>query len=201
MPITVSRTSGTKSSKTVADTEWILRLTDGTATKYEVSNGDTKIANLSFDGATLATQPEMNISIEKLSEDNVPKDDNEEKCKTNQNAITVSKAGNVYNVSGSLNDMQEYQSTDPEHQEANHKWFGLIIATGESDITNVSVDDNKLTDEDVADADSVKAPKGSFILWLEADTIKDAPCEMTLKVDGKADTKIKITFKDTSADG
>ena len=53
-PITVKRTSGTKSEKTVSDTEWILRLTDGTETKYQISSGDTIIANLNFAGATLA---------------------------------------------------------------------------------------------------------------------------------------------------
>lgn len=200
-PITVKRTSGETAEKTVADTKWILRLTDGTATKYEISSGKTRIANLNFDGATLAAQPEMSIGIEKLSEDNVPKDENEEQCKTNQGAITVSKAGNVYNVSGDLSGMQEYESTDAGQKDAAHKWFGLIIATGESDIKNVTVDDNKLTEKDIADAESVSAPAGSFILWLKADVVKDTPRELTLKADGKADTKIKITFEDTSADG
>ena len=176
-------------------------MADGTDTKYEISSGDTKIADLGFDGASLASSPEMSVTVEKISDDNVPKDDNAEKCKANQNAITVSKAGNEYNVSGNLSEMQEYKSTNAEQQDAEHKWFGLIIDTGESDIKNVSVDDKKLTDEDVADATSVGAPAGSFILWLKADIVKDEPRTLKMKVDGKADTSIKITFKDTGANG
>lgn len=50
-PITVQRKGG--KAKTQADTEWILRLTDDTATEYDVSFEQTKIAHLTFTGATL----------------------------------------------------------------------------------------------------------------------------------------------------
>ena len=53
-PITVERMSGGKSTKTANDTEWILRLTDNTETKFKISQGSTVIANLDFSGATLA---------------------------------------------------------------------------------------------------------------------------------------------------
>lgn len=53
-PITVQRKGGEK--KTAKDTEWILRLTDNTATEYDISSGKTKIAHLTFSGATLASE-------------------------------------------------------------------------------------------------------------------------------------------------
>ena len=52
-PITVKRTSGSKSEKTVSDTEWILRLTDGKQTTYQILSGDSVIAELNFENATL----------------------------------------------------------------------------------------------------------------------------------------------------
>lgn len=200
-PITVKRTSTSASAKTVTDTEWILRLTDGTDTKYEISSGDTKIADLSFDGASLASSPEIKANVEKVSDSNVPQDSNAEKCKVNQNAITVSKSGNEYSVSGNISEMQEYRSTDPGQQDADHKWFCLIIDTGETDIQNVTVDGNKLTAKDVEEATSVGAKAGSFVLWLKADVLKDSPRTLKMQVDGKADTTIKITFKDVGDNG
>lgn len=192
-PITVKRTSGTPSEKTVNDTEWLLRLTDGTATKYEFSNEGMKIFDLTFTGATLSTKPEMEVGTDPLTEDNVPKDKNAEAAKKNQKAISVKQVGDNYEVSAKLADMQEYESTDPS-QSGQHKWFALIIDTGEDDIKKVKVNGQQLTEQDVKDATSVGAKAGSFVLWLEADTIKDAPVVLTLSVDGKADRKIKITL-------
>ena len=52
-PITVKRTSGSKSEKTVSDTEWILYLTDAKQTTYQILSGDSVIAELNFESATL----------------------------------------------------------------------------------------------------------------------------------------------------
>lgn len=62
--ITVRRKGGT--AKTQADTEWIVRLSDGKATEYDVSSGGTKIAHLDFAGANLASAPLM-VSRKKKS--------------------------------------------------------------------------------------------------------------------------------------
>lgn len=49
--ITVQREGG--DAKTVADTEWILRLTDGNKTEYNITCGDVQIAHLDFSGAII----------------------------------------------------------------------------------------------------------------------------------------------------
>lgn len=55
-PITVKRTSGGTSEKTATDLNWVLRLTDGTDTTYEISSEGNIIAVLDWLGATLAKE-------------------------------------------------------------------------------------------------------------------------------------------------
>lgn len=200
-PITVRRTSDSKSEKTSIDTEWILRLPDKTNTKYQITSENTEIANLSFTGAVLAENSELNVTIEKIKETDIPQDANKSACAINQKAIEVVKSGNNYTVRASLKSMQEYTSTDSKQKDKPYKWFGLIVNTGEKDIKSVSIDNYKFKDTDVKEAASVKADAGKFVLWLKAESVKKTPSSFTLKVSGKADTKIVIAFEDTDADG
>lgn len=202
-----------KTVKEAQDLDWVLRVADNNSTfKFEVVDAvgiaampiaaaTTTLFTLNFKKATLkksdVPESEMTISVEKLANANVPKDANEVASKANQDAITVGNSGNDYTVSGKLADMQAFTSTDPL-QSGEHKWIGLIINTGEDDITKVTVDGSSLTEEDVADADSVNAPKGSLILWLRAEEVVSAPRSLKFKTDGKKETTVKITFEDTT---
>lgn len=55
--ITVKRTSnGGGTPTTAANTEWVLRLTDGVGTKYAINYSNILVATLDFSGATLITE-------------------------------------------------------------------------------------------------------------------------------------------------
>ena len=55
--VTVERTSGTGGKKKSAnDTEWVLRLTDGTATTYKITADAVPDLTLNFAGATLKSK-------------------------------------------------------------------------------------------------------------------------------------------------
>ena len=71
--------------------------------------------------------------------------------------------------------MEEYLSSDPSQQDAPHKWFAILIGTGDDDIRNVSFNNTRLTDKDVLDrddmlkADGTAASADEFVLWLNTE--------------------------------
>lgn len=111
--ITVKRTSGNKSEKTVVDTEWILRLTDNEKTEFDVSSEDTKIAHLTFAGASLGTA----VSV-------IPQDHNLGKYKKTVNELVTpdTKINADGSVTGTLKHIDNWSEfgTDPAKQSGNY---------------------------------------------------------------------------------
>ena len=184
-----------------APVKYIVTAEDGKTTKdYMVT--------VTVENTPVVPEPNyMNVSVKKLENTNVPADGNKVNCKANQDAITVALApvtaeGKLeVTVSGSLVDMKEFTSKNTEQASVASKWIGLIVETGETSIVGVKVDGIALTEADVTEADSVKAPKGSFILWLRAEQVVTTPRTLTLSADGKKPVEVTIRFEDTSSKG
>lgn len=195
-PITVT---SKKAAKTASETEWVLRVSGQDATfKFEAN--DEELFTLKFTTTTMGEPPLLDASATVLSADNVPKDNNQEAAKANQQAISISNDGLTYTVSGDLEALQEYKSTDPT-QSGQHKWIGIVIDTGEDDITKVKVDSKALTAKDVQDATDVGASAGSFILWLRAEDVVINSRKLKLSMEHKSDTTITIKFTNTHIGG
>ena len=154
---------------------------------------------------TEPSEPEesyMNVSAEKLK--TAPDDNNQSDSQANQDAITVTtdgtKAGKLLiTVSGDLSKLKSFASTNESQGTA--KWIGLIVNTGETDITKVKIGGEALTEEDVKDADSVGAEKGKFVLWLKAEKLVMSPRILVLSTEGKKDVTVTISFDDTASSG
>lgn len=114
--------------------------------------------------------------------DNAVKNQDNTIVEQNGNEITISE------VSGEQ--WVEYNSDNPA--QGRHEWVGLIIDTGEKDITKVTVDGNRLTQDDVNEAASVGAGAGKFVLWVKAEDTEHYPRTMVLGTEGKEDTEITI---------
>ena len=138
-------------------------------------------------------------TVTALAAENVPEDTNKTVCAENQGAIKVTKAGDAYTVTGNLGELNSFTSTNTEQDDKPYKWIGLVVATGQDDITKVKYGGTLMTAADVADADSVKAPKGSFVLWLKVDAVVSTGASFTLSQDGRADKTVTINFVDTNA--
>ena len=108
----------------------------------------------------------------------------------NQDDVTVTQDGNTITVSGRVNELNSFASTDPNQGTA--KW------TGESDITKVTYNGSALTQADVEDAASVGQGAGKFILWIKAEVVAETPKTFTLGTQGKEDTTITVIVEDTS---
>ena len=126
-----------------------------------------------------------------------PTDANATESQANQDAVTVAQTGNAVTVTGNLEELNSYASTNSAQGTA--KWVGLVVATGESDITNVYYNGAKLAQADVDDANSVNAPAGSFVLWIKAEDVAATAKTFTLKTDSTQLTTITVNFTDTSA--
>ena len=86
----------------------------------------------------------------------------------NQNMIAVAQAGSniVVAVNGELN---SFASSDPTQGVG--QWIALEIVTGLDDITKATYNGTPLTAADVAEAESLGFPAGSFVLWVKAEKL------------------------------
>ena len=81
-------------------------------------------------------------------------------------------------------ELTESQSSDPA--QGTHKWLGLEIGTGISDITKVKYSGESLTSADATEAASVGCQEGSFVLYVRAEELIQTPKQISLKADGYA---------------
>ena len=118
----------------------------------------------------------------------MPDDVNKVNSQENQNRISVIEIDDsTYGVEISeepLLPLATFKSTNP-NQTGEKDWIGLVVKTGLDDITKVKYNGNALTTQDVAEADSVKLDKGSFILWVPYSNL---PKEFTLSYKNESKT-------------
>lgn len=105
-------------------------------------------------------------------------------------SIVMNKLTNTITVSGDINDLVSYTSSNPE--QGSHKWVGIGIKTGLDSVDGVSVNDNVL-DTSADEAARINGlSKGSFVFWFKADTDGSG---RTLRVSkGDISSEVKIVF-------
>lgn len=116
----------------------------------------------------------------------------------NNNCIkSISVNGDTATLKVDMARLQSYDSSNPSQGKA--KWVGLIIETGEDTLENVTYNGTALTAADIAEATSVGAPAGAFVLWLKADVVQTTPKTITIgTVDGSKEPR-KVTIKIVAA--
>lgn len=97
----------------------------------------------------------------------------------NQDKVTITQIGNKITVTANK-ELEEFLSTDPTQADAEHQWVALAIETGADDITKVTYNGKYLTAADVADANSLGLPAGSFVLWIKAEEVAITPKKIVL---------------------
>lgn len=120
---------------------------------------------------------------------------NYEKAIKNQNEALVDKVSdNYYLIEADFGDLEKYVSTNLS-QPGEHYWLGLVIDTGEATIIGSKFNGYAFTEDDVAEADFYRAPKGSFIFWVKLDEYLNRT--FILERDSK-ETGINIRVKNTA---
>ena len=114
-----------------------------------------------------------------------------EQAQANQNITNIVQNGNTITISEQDGEQWgEYASSNPD--QGTHEWVGLIIDTGEKDITKVTFNGELLTQADVEEAASVHAGAGKFVLWVKADDTAAYPRAIKLGTEGKEETTITV---------
>ena len=99
--------------------------------------------------------------------------------------MTVSQNGNNVVISGSLDALNSFASTNPNQGTA--KWIGLDLGTNVDDITKLTWNGSPLGAEDVAEAASVGLGAGHIIFWAKAEQLP-----RTIKIGGEGYTEAEI---------
>jgi len=103
-------------------------------------------------------------------------DVSQSESQANQDEIVVTSENNTINIATDVNGLEEFTTID-----GTHKWIGLVIDTGDSDIANVTLN-----------GEAVSVLGGKFKLWLDAESV--FPKTYTIAADGHLDTTITITL-------
>ena len=121
--------------------------------------------------------------------------DNATASAENQTALSISQSGYIVTVSGGLSGLNSFSmSNNPDDT---HKWACLVIDTGESDITTVSVNGDMLTAGDVASAALVDVSSGSYALWIDTEEVINMPITLTFATSNKTSVSLVFRFSDT----
>ena len=84
----------------------------------------------------------------------------------------------------------EFDSSNPA--QGIHKWIGILISTGLSDITKIKYNDYQLTQDDVLESATVGGTDGDIIMWLKCDEIVETPKLFTLWSSGYEETEFMV---------
>ena len=117
---------------------------------------------------------------------------NKEQSQANQDAVTVSQSGNEIVISGSLEALNSFSSTNPSQGSA--KWVGIDLGLNLSSIVGATWNGSALTEDDVAEAASVGLGDGHIIYWGRADSLALAPKTITIGAEGYESAEITVSF-------
>jgi hypothetical protein len=103
--------------------------------------------------------------------------------------VTITQTGNDIYIK--VDDGETLNSYELVKTAEEGQWIALLVETGEDDITKITYDGNYLTAEDVAEATSMGAPAGSFILWVKAENL---PKTFVLGGEGKESKTFTVSL-------
>jgi hypothetical protein len=109
----------------------------------------------------------------------------------NQSQVSdVTIADSIITVTVDVDELVEFDSANPA--QGIHKWIGILISTGLSDITKIKYNGYQLTQADVTEAASVGGTDGDIIMWLKCDEIIETPKLFTLWSSGYDETEFMV---------
>ena len=93
-----------------------------------------------------------------------------------------------------VDELTAFPSSVPE--QGTHKWIGLEIKTGLTNVVGIKYNGYALTSDDASEATSVGCSNGSFVLYIKADEVVDTPKVFTLAKPGYKDVKVTVKVTD-----
>lgn len=107
-------------------------------------------------------------------------------------AITIKEG--VITVAVPVSELTPFASSNPA--QGTHKWVGMAITTGLSDISAIKYNGYQLTQEDVTEAVAVGCSAGDIVMWLKCDEIVNTPKIFTLWASGYLETTLTVVISE-----
>ena len=107
----------------------------------------------------------------------------------NQDNIVVQRNNNSINIIGALDSLRTFNIDNEEK-----KWIGLDIEANTLSIVNLTLNGNRLTDDDVANASSVGLDENHILYWVSAEDIYTTPETITIAKDGAGEISLTFNF-------
>ena len=120
---------------------------------------------------------------------------NKEQSQANQDAVTVTQDGSNVTISGNLNALNTFASTNAA--QGSGKWIGLDIATDLDSIVGATWNGSALSQADVDEAASVGLGAGHIVFWGKAAALA-AGRTITIGAADHEDAVFTITFVNTA---
>ena len=151
-----------------------LNQPDSTASTVAALKDDFNGLIMKLKNAGLMKADTWNLSVTKapITTEGHPITENQSKV----SAVTI--ADGVIRVTVDVDELVEFDSLNPA--QGIHKWVGILITTGLTDITKIKYNGYQLTQADVNEAASAGGSAGDIIMWLKCDEIIKTPKLFTL---------------------
>ena len=161
-----------------------------TATTVAGVKDDFNSLLLKLKDAGLMTPDAWNVSVSKIS---TPNGDD---LIANQSKVTgIAIADNIITVSVPVKDLVAFPSSNPA--QGTHKWVGMLITTGLTDITAVKYNGSQLTAADATEATTVGGSAGDIVMWLKCDEIINTPKVFTLWASGCPEATFTVVIAES----
>ncbi|MGI5964060.1 MAG: hypothetical protein ACOX7N_10255 [Lawsonibacter sp.] len=105
-------------------------------------------------------------------------------------AITIQDG--VITVAVPVSELIAFPSSNPA--QGTHKWIGMAITTGLSDISAVKYNGSQLTAADATEAAAVGGSAGDIVMWLKCDEIINTPKVFTLWASGYPEATFTVVI-------
>ena len=164
-----------------------------TATTVAGVKDDFNALLLKLKDAGLMTPDAWNVSVSKIS---TPSGDD---LIANQSKVTgIAIENNIITVSVPVKDLVAFPSSKPA--QGTHKWVGMNITTGLSDITAIKYNGSQLTAADVTEAATVGGSAGDIVMWLKCDEIVNIAKVFTLWSTGYPEETFTVVITEPVAE-
>lgn len=159
---------------------------DSTATTVSALKDDFNglIVKLKDAGLMKANTWSLSVAKATITEEGAPITENQSKV----SAVTI--ADGIISVTVDVEELVEFKSDNPN--QGTHKWIGILITTGLTDITKIKYNGEQLTQADAIEAAATGGSSGDIIMWLKCDEIADTPKIFTLWSSGFEETEFMV---------
>ena len=158
-----------------------------TATTVSGIKDDFNDLLLKLKDAGLMTPDAWNVSVAKI-----PTPTGEDLVSNQSKVSGITIEDNVITVAVPVSELISFPSSNPA--QGTHKWIGMLITTGLSDITAVRYNGSQLTAADATEATAVGGSAGDIVMWLKCDEIINMPKVFTLWASGYPEATFTVVI-------